>query len=208
MSAIAKMWNADLTEAQQALWNEYAQGLKSAGEQVGPNGNGGAGILQVIPGNGGVMSGFNSFVQVNITALFAGFVFASPPVPDAPLGIDAPNAPTNLSLNVYCHIGANPCRVILDWDDPVVAPLGSIIRVWTLSLDADVHRQIVQLWPLATPAPYFIEVKAALGAVHNVATLPGHYLVQVDCVSPSGLKSPPSNVITVEVTPTCDACIP
>jgi len=202
------MWYADLTASQRALWNEYAQGLKSASEQVGPNGNGGAGTLQVIPGDGGVMSGFNAFVKVNITAIFAGFPMISPPVPDAPMGIDAPNAPTNLYLHSYCHIGANPCRVILHWDDPVDAPVGSVIRVWTLSLDAGVHRQIVQLWPLATSAPYFILVKAALGAVHNVEDLPGHYHVQIDCVSPNGLKSPPSNVITVEVTPTCDACVP
>lgn len=208
LSALAKMWHTDLTAAQRALWNELAQGLKSASEQVGPNGNGGAGILQVIPGNGGVMSGFNAFIQANVTALMAGFAYASPPVPDAPMGIDAPNAPTNLAFTQYCNSGVPPCWILVSWDDPVDAPVGSIIRLWALSLDAGVHRQIVLLAALETAGPGFTEIKAAQGAVHNLNDLPGHYHLQVDCVSPQGLKSPPSNVITVEATATCDPCTP
>lgn len=208
LSALARMWHTDLTAAQRNLWNELAQSLKSAGEQVGPNGNGGAGILQVIPGDGGVMSGFNAFVKLNITALVAGFVFASPPVPDAPIGIDAPDAPTELYLFVYCFLPGQACRVYVRWTDPLVAPVGSIIRVWLVSLDGGVHKQIIDLVALGDLGTNIIQVKAALGATSNIEDLPGHYHFQIDCVSPSGLKSPPSNVITVAVTPTCDACVP
>ncbi|MBA7564985.1 hypothetical protein ES708_06654 [subsurface metagenome] len=207
-SVLARMWHAELTAAQRALWNEYAQGLKSASEQVGPNGNGGSGIYQVIPGSGGVMSGFNSFVQVNMTALLTGFPLASPPVPDAPMGIDAPDAPTGLSSPFYCFLPAQSCRIYLQWTDPVVAPVGSIIRLWVVSLDGGVHKQINALVPLGQEDTSLTQVKAALGALSDVEDLPGHYLFQIDCVSPSGLKSPPSNVLTVDVTPTCDACVP
>lgn len=206
LSALARMWHTDLTAAQRALWNEFAQGLKSGSEQVGPNGNGGSGILQVIPGSGGVMSGFNSFIQANMLALRAGFAFASPPVPDAPIGIDAPNAPTNLTFSQYCSSGIGPCEVYLTWTDPVDAPVNSVIRVWTVSVDANVHRQLTSIIPLAQETVNISSVKVALGGNVLFETMPGHYHFQADCVSPSGLKSPPSNVLTVNVTPTCGAC--
>ncbi|MBA7564230.1 hypothetical protein ES708_05892 [subsurface metagenome] len=208
VTAISRMWYSALTEAQRAGWNEFAQQLGSASDQRGANLGGGTGVLQVIPRDGGVMSGFNSFVKTNVVALMAGFIMASPPVPNAPLGIDAPNAPTDLLFAFYCSLPAQPCRVYLSWTDPIGAPVGSIIRVWTVSLDSGAHRQIVKLVALGETDTDILQVKAALGALINIEDLPGHYHFQIDCISPSGLKSPPSNVITVNVTPTCDACIP
>jgi hypothetical protein len=202
------MWYSTLTEAQRAGWNEFAQQLGSASDKRGPNLGGGGGILQIIPDDGGVMSGYNSFVKTNVVALMTGFLMLSPPVPNAPLGIDAPNAPTELYLFVYCFLPGQPCRIYLRWTDPLGAPENSIIRVWTVSLDAGVHRQIVALVALGDVGVNFTQVKAAQGALINVENLPGHYHFQIDCISPSGLKSPPSNVITVAVTPTCDACVP
>ncbi len=210
LSGLAKAWHTLLTDAQRAAWNEYASSLKSAGEQVGPNGNGGAGCLQVIPDNGGVMSGFNAYVMLNFNAHSINFYAPTGTAFLAPLGIDAPNAPTGLTCG-YCFDDPNSL-IGLEWTDPIDAPEDSKIRIWLLSLDSGVHRQLVWFVDLAVEVFGIVSVRIAQGALVPVSSLPGHYLVQIDCVSPRGQKSPPSNVcqttVTVAVPPACGFVIP
>jgi len=197
-AAASQRWYSGLTDAQRALWNEYAQGLGSASKQTGPASDGGGGTKQLIPGNGGVMSGYNAYVMANGLAFSGGCLAMDVFEDDAPLGIDAPSAPTDLTC-IYCK--ANGHSVIrLTWTDPVTYPPDSRLRIWATSLDGGVHKQLVANVALALETYDIEQVNIALGQLAYVEALPGHYHIQVDAISPEGLKSPPSNICQVEVT--------
>lgn len=96
--------------------------------------------------------------------------------------------------------GKVPCPDIpgtkqLEWNDPDDLPVGGKIRVWCLSYDAGVHRQQVATIDRGVEAwiPDFVRI--AQGATVPIANMPGHYLFQIDAVSPNGNVSPPSNTI-------------
>lgn len=198
MAGASQYWHTTLTAEQRILWNEYAQSRGSAASQTGPNSNGGCGTKNLIPGNGGVMSGFNAFCANSTRAYSAGIVAVGTYVADPLIGVDAPNAPTGF-ICTYCDdTGTKTLRFA--WVDPVVAPVGSVIRIWAKSLDAGVHRQILTSIALAVQTADVTQVRVALGQTVAIETVPGHYHFQLDCISPSGKASPPSNICQAEVT--------
>lgn len=208
---LSRAWSRDLTDAQRAGWDELAQQQGSAAVNTAPNLGGGAGSLQVIPRGGKVMSGYNCFIKHNYAALEIGIPPISPPVPDAPLGIDSPPPVTDLEVLLYCRVQVEEaCSFLIRWQEPFSYPVGSVVRVWCRSIDAGVHRQVVFLRPLPfSPLEIDIRhVKIAQGAIAHFEDLPGHYCFQVDVVDTHGQRSPPSNVVCDEATPTCALCIP
>lgn len=197
--ASAQRWYSTLTGAQRDLWNEYAQQQGAAAQQTGPNGNGGAGTKSLIPGNGGVMSGFNAYVMINSLAYSGDTTAMATFVDDAPLGIDAPTAPTTLG----CTWNGATCCPDLTWVDPSEVLVGSRIRIWGVSLDGGAHRQLMTTAPLEDEAASVCQIRAALGAIYNVRDLPGHYHFQIDAIGPNGQKSPPSNICQLTVPAAC-----
>lgn len=200
----AKRWYTTLTDAQRALWNEYGDSLGSASGQTGPNGNGGAGTKSLIKHGGGVMSGFNAYLLNNSLTYNASIHTHAQYVDDAPVGIDAPNAPTELQCS-YCDQAGTDIGLLV-WIAPVVAPVGSMIRLWCLSLDAGVHLQVVANIALGTSFAEIDLLHIALGKSAHISSLLGHYHIQLDCVSPTGQSSPPSNVCQFEAIPDPSGC--
>ncbi len=96
--------------------------------------------------------------------------------------------------------GKVPCPSIpgakqLEWNDPADLPVGGKIRIWCLSYDAGVHRQHVATIDRGVEAWIPDVVRVANGAEVPIANMPGHYLFQIDAISPNGNQSPPSNTI-------------
>ncbi|MBA7647236.1 hypothetical protein ES703_55008 [subsurface metagenome] len=96
--------------------------------------------------------------------------------------------------------GKVPCPDIpgpkqLEWSDPDDLEVGGKIRVWCLSYDANVHKQHVATIDRGVECwiPDFVRV--AQGARVPIVSMPGHYLFQIDAISPNGNQSPPSNTI-------------
>lgn len=191
-TACSKRWYATLTQGQRDLWNEYAAALP-------PKPGDGGGTRQVIPDNRGVMSGFNAYVTLNLWAFSALVVDDANFIDDAPIGVDAPNAPTVL----LCAWDVPTCCINLTWTDPIAALVGSKIRIWAVSLDSGAHRQLRSAVALAAEAYALCNLRVALGSLQNVRDLPGHYLIQIDTIGPNGQKSPPSNVCAVTVPAGC-----
>lgn len=99
-------------------------------------------------------------------------------------------------------IGHVPCPSIpgyeqVQWTPPTV-PVGSKVRIWLQSYDANVHKQHVAT--VDSGVGFWIPdtVRVAQGAEVPIASMPGHYLIQADIISPGGNQSPPSN--TIEIT--------
>lgn len=93
-----------------------------------------------------------------------------------------------------------PCPSIpgvkqLEWSDPDDLPVGGKIRIWCLSYDAHVHRQHVATIDRGVECWIPDVVRIAKGAEASIADMPGHYLFQLDAISPDGNQSPPSNTI-------------
>jgi len=98
--------------------------------------------------------------------------------------------------------GKVPCPTIpavdqIQWTMPTV-PAGSKVRIWVLSYDAGVHKQHVAT--VDSGVGFWVPdvVRIADGQEVPIASMPGHYLVQADVISPGGNQSPPSN--TIEIT--------
>lgn len=184
-AAASKRWNDTLTVNQRALWNEYA-------EAMDPKPGNGGGTKNIIPDNGGVMSGFNAYVMNNCLGYSADALAMGGFVDDAPVGQTPPNAVTNLAA-VW---NAVTCCIDLTWTDPIGIHGATGIRIWLVSLDAGVHKQLVQNAVPASEAASICAVKVANGAPQNIRDLPGHYHIQLDAVNIWGQKGPPS--ITVQ----------
>ncbi len=188
----SKRWYDTLTGAQRDLWKEYAEALT-------PIEGDGGGTRHLIPTNGGVMSGYNAYIMINLWAYSADITNLVIFIDDAPIGITPPNAPTGLAGTW----DAPTCCVNLTWVDPVDAIAGTKIRVWLLSTDGGVHKQMRMTVVLAAEAAAVCSVRIALGAIANIRALPGHYLFQIDAIGPNGQKGAPSNVIEVIAPADC-----
>lgn len=182
-TSTAKRWYTTLTEIQRGLWIEYA-------EAMAPKAGDGGGTKNLIPDNRGVMSGFNAYIMLNCLAYSCRVTNLDTWIDDAPIGIDAPNAPTGLA----CVHNEGTCCIDLTWTDPLGALEGTIIRVWLVSLDGGVHKQLFTYAPLAEEALSICGVRGALGTQFDIWDMPGHYHFQIDAVGPNGQKSPPSNI--------------
>lgn len=192
----SRRWYETLTPAQRNEWNEFAlqQGSASSGAQEV-----GAGTKQVIPGTRGVMSGFNAFIMNNLLAFTSGSLPAGLFVDDAPLGLPIPNPPTNLTGVWRDDI----CVVDLSWTTPLEQPIVSRIRVWTVSLDAVCHKQIVANIGVPTATAAIEEIRIAKGKTDPIRKNPGEYHFQADAIDNKGLRSPPSNVFQLIVPAGC-----
>lgn len=200
LTLLSRAWYDVLDQGQRDVWEEYAKELGSSTDSESTQG---AGIRQVIPDNHSVMSGYNAFIMVNGWIYSAGILPAEEVLKDAPKGITPPNAPTGLSARCETTT-ATPgvTRVILTWTDPAEPPAFSIgrIRVWGMSIDAGVHRQLITTVPAGDETVPIDKVKGALGGEFDIIALPGHYLFQIDAVGGMGQKSPPSNVVEQAVS--------
>ena len=191
-SAASKRWYTTLTEGQRNLWIEFA-------EAMSPKEGDGGGTKQIIPDNRGVMSGFNAYVMINVWAFSGDITAMGTYIDDAPIGIDAPNAPTTFA----CVWDVPTCCPTFTWVDPADALVGTRIRLWGVSLDGGAHKQLMTTFPLEDESGTACQIRAALGAIFNVRDLPGHYHFQLDAIGPNGQKSPPSNVCQVTVPAAC-----
>lgn len=192
VTAISKRWYDTLTAGQRSLWIEYAEALTPKEGDAG-------GTKNLIPDNGGVMSGYNAYIMLNMLAYSAGVIDDILFIDDAPIGITPPNAPTVL-LGTW---DVPTCCITLTWTDPVAALVGTKIRVWVVSLDSGAHKQKRTALALAVEAYSLCDVRVALGSLQNIRLLPGHYHIQIDAVGPNGQKSPPSNICQVTVPADC-----
>ncbi|MCW4048984.1 MAG: DUF6266 family protein [Candidatus Bathyarchaeota archaeon] len=205
LSDLSKRWYNTLTDAQRAVWEEYALQLGSAQDS---NQAQEGGTKVVIPQNRGVMSGFNAYVMANALGFSAGIFPLGFHVDNAPLGVDPPNAPTNLACECR-SISGNGNVLSLTWNKPIEPPTLGIgrYRIWLLSLDAGVHRQIVLNLASANEATVVVLVNIAQGQQSDIRFLPGHYHIQIDFINPNGQKSPPSNVCQTKLEPVTEPCL-
>ena len=182
LAQLSKDWGDVLVQAERDAWNTYA--LTQPGK-----GNGDGGILTVIKGNNGIMSGENAYILVNQWLKSIGA--ASTKV--APIGRTPPTAP------VITSIVWNVDRADVIWVLPTTMKVGAKVRLWIAKHQPDVHRQLV--WAedatLLTRALYFCKV--AQGAAGLVKDYPGDYIIQMDTVDTDGTKSGPSNVLELNV---------
>lgn len=191
-SQCSKRWYDTLTAGQRDLWNEYAEALT-------PKEGDGGGTKNLIPDNGGVMSGFNAYVMLNLLAYNAGIITLATFIDDAPIGVSPPNAVTGLT----CEWNATTCCIDITWTDPVDALVGTQIRIWMVSLDGGAHKQRVTVQILGAEAYSICWARIALGASTAIRNVPGHYHIQADAVGPNGQKGPPSNICQVTVPSGC-----
>ena len=178
LTLLSKRWYDTLDDAKRAGWNDWA--LTKPGM-----GNGDGGVLTVIKGNGGIMSGFNAYILANQWLNTIGQAI----VDDAPLGLTPPSAPTLVSATW------NVDRLDLIWTAPITMKADAKVRLWIAHRNQLLHKQFV--WAedalLLTRSLYF--ALGSGGAAVLVKDYPGEYILQMDAVDIDGTKSPGGNTL-------------
>jgi len=181
VASLSKMWTDVLTEPQRAAWEAFAKTKPGYYPAV-------PGVRQIIPTNGGIMSGLNAFVMsngwlssVSVTATGIAPITATPPGP-----------PTVVAAT--CAGGT----LTVTWVTPSPCIAGSKCRIWIASASGKFHRQIVATEAFDAQTKAISSIKAALGKALTVAQLAKELCyVQSDVVSPDGTKSYGSNTAEV-----------
>ncbi len=197
LTALSKRWYATLTQGQRDLWEEYAQAMGGAAESEQAQ-EGGQRAL--IPDNRGKMSGFNAFIMLNSWAYSAAVLALGVYTDDAP-AVDAPNAPT-----LFAAAWDTPtCCLTVTWTDPEEPPTitDGRIRVWLISTQAGVHKQLVGSAAVGAETLAVCSVNIALGMSTLIYNKPGFYLLQADFIDSFGQKSPPTRISYITVPAGC-----
>jgi hypothetical protein len=179
MSMLTKYWFDTLTQDMRENWNTWA--LTEPGK-----GNKDGGVETVIKGNNGKMSGFNAFCMSNMWNRTAGI--SADVITAAPLGVTAPTPP--LSVAAVEAAGT----VTVTWLDPLIKGANARVRIWGVSRENLMHRQLLATEPFAAGTKDILSFKGAGGASILFADVLGHFVIQMDTVDDTGTKSGPSNV--------------
>jgi len=182
LALLAGEWRDVLTQAQRDTWNTYALTKPGMGVKDG-------GILHLIKGNNGIMSGFNAFVLVNQWLKSVNKTAQG----SAPIGQIAPTPPLSVSA-VYA--GGN---MTVTWTAPVTMKPNAQARIWIGSHQPVCHRQLVAIEEANAGTKVITGFKGANGIVIPFASAPGDYFFQMDTVDIDGTKSGPSNTFEVTV---------
>ena len=181
LALLAGQWRDVLTQPQRDSWNTYALTKPGMGVKDG-------GILHLIKGNNGIMSGFNAFVLVNQWLKSVNKVA----VGSAPIGQIAPTPPLNITATYLAP------DMTIGWTIPATAKPNAVCRIWIGCHQPTCHRQLVAQESYNALTKVIAGFKGAQGVVIPFASAPGDYFFQMDTVDADGTKSGPSN--TVEVT--------
>lgn len=196
MTFFSRRYYDDLTDAQRAEWDQYAQEV--AGAERSDQVQGGFGS-RVVPQRQWQRSGYNWFVAINVGLVTAlGVDHYAAPIDDAPLGQTPPSQLVFTDLTYDNTTGKFSWSAIAPQDFGHATSVR--MRVWVLpnfgyariqlqgTLDtegaalgpADLDALIIQRTTLTAPLP------------------DGLYAFQLDCVGiQNGLVSPPSEIVKV-----------
>ena len=182
LALLAGEWRDVLTQPQRDSWNTYALTKPGMGVKDG-------GVLHLIKGNNGIMSGFNAFILVNQWLKSVNKVATG----QAPIGQIPPTPPLAVSA-VYA--GGN---MTISWTAPVTMDPNAQARMWIGCHQPTCHRQLVAIQEANAGTTVITGFKGANGVTIPFASAPGDYFFQMDTVNINGTKSGPSNTYEVVV---------
>ena len=183
LAFLTKNWNDVLTQEERDAWATWALTKPGMGNKDG-------GILTVIKGNNGIMSGMNAYVLANQWLKSIGAANTAV----APVGATPPTAPVVTSI---IWDGVDRADVI--WVLPTVMKVGAKVRLWLACRQPGVHRQLVWAEDATLLTRSLYSIKVAQGAAALIVDYPGDYIIQMDTVDTDGTKSGPSNVLFLKV---------
>lgn len=177
LSDCAKDWMNNTTQAQRDIWNTYAQSKPGSHPNTG-------GYMELIKGNRGVMSGFNSYVLTN--TILKGC--AMTPVADAPIAAIPPSAPANVAAT--CLAGT----VTVAWDEPLTHKADAVCRIFARVEGVPGHIQFVTTEDATTGTKDITAIRMADGKTVLLTKLVNKRIyVQMDTVDEDGTGSGASN---------------
>jgi hypothetical protein len=176
-----------------AAWRLLDAAAKSAWDAFAATepgkGDGDGGIYNLIKGNGGKMTGWNAFLFCNQLLESANLAAVTAP----PLGEPSPGAPTTV---VASQVGN---AIHVTWVDPVGAIAGDKVRIFITGRNGLIHKQLTRIVAIAVQQEDIVSFQGAGGVTVATSDYPGDYLVQLDCITQTGVKSGPSMTATVTV---------
>jgi hypothetical protein len=181
LSSLSQRWLSTLTDAQRAAWEEYAQqrGSAKGADRV-------VGYKSLMPDLGKIMTGKNAYVSTN--AQLGRWSIA--PVDDAPLGINAPGAPTTLAVS---YVAGPPKKHTLTWVDPAGMDAAGYICIWGESPKL-FHRQLVAVVEHGVQTYDVTQMRGAGGELLSIVS--GIYRYQVCAWDSHGQRGPGGNIVS------------
>lgn len=197
MTFFARRWGDDLTDAQRAEWDQYAQEQAGAAKAQAVQGGFAA---RLVPKRQYNRSGYNWYVGINVRMRKeVGVAIYGAPIDDAPLGITPPSAPTFTTVTYDNAIGK------FVWDAVAPQDFGhaTTVRVSLWGLPnygyTRVQKAIVTVAEAEVIAAEDIDTWEIQRATLAVPLPDGIYAFQMDAVGiQTGLVSPPSEIVKVQ----------
>lgn len=183
MSEYSKKWTDALTSSERTLWENYA----ATGPGAYPKA---PGNRQIIPTNGGVMSGINAYCMTNAWLITAGMAAVTSP----PISATPPGKPEDVAAT--CAGGT----ITVTWTAPVSKEANAYARIWIASASNKFHRQKVRIEDVTVGSQTITQVRGAKGGLMDLTGLVGELCyIQMDTVNPTGGKSAGSNTADVVI---------
>jgi hypothetical protein len=185
LTSLSRQWYQVLDATQRASWSELAAIRSTAAKAEKQTGTKG-----LMKSSKAVESGINCFIGVNAILATQG----QGPLLTAPLGADAPSAPTGLAA-VY---SASPApHITLEWTDPADLAANGNIFVWAKSSHFFKASRLQTAVSKAEETAEITQMKGKGGVLLDIC--PDNYFFQVQAQNPTGLKSPGSAIVSVNV---------
>lgn len=193
MTFFSRRYYDDLSDAQRAAWDQYAQEVGGAARSESVQGGFGS---RVVPQRQFTRSGYNWYVALNVRMLKAfGIAHFAAPLDDAPLGVTPPSQPALNGVTYRADVG----DFQIDFTNPVSFGGDTEVSVAIWVLPNYAYARVQAQFNMDTPGQNFpatglnaIKIQRAAIA----APLPdGLYAFQMDAVGKTyGLVSPPSEI--------------
>lgn len=196
MTFFSRRFFDDLTDAQRAAWDQYAQEIAGAAraEQV----QGGFGS-RVVPQRSFNCSGYNWYIRINVRMRReVGVAIYTAPIDDAPLGQTPPGAPSFTSVTYDDTIGKFVWTAVAPQDFGHATTVR--VSLWGLPNwgYARVQKAVVTVAEAEVIPATDIDTWDIQRATLAVPLPDGIYAFQMDAIGlQNGLVSPPSAVIKV-----------
>lgn len=194
MTFFSRRYYDDLSDAQRAAWDQYAQ--ETAGAARSESVQGGFG-LRVVPQRQWTRSGYNWYIAINVRLRKeVGVAIFTNPIDDAPLGQTPPTPPVFTSVTYDDVTGKFVWTAVSSQDFGHATTVR--VSLWILPnfAYARVQKAVVTNAEAEVIGPVDIDTLEIQRATLAIPLPDGIYAFQMDAVGlQNGLVSPPSNIV-------------
>jgi hypothetical protein len=185
LTAYSRRWFQVLSDAQRAGWTQLAALITTVAKAQKETGT-----KSLMKSTKKPVSGISAYVGLNAICVRLGLT----PTDDAPLGDDAPGVPTGVTA-VYATTPSP--QITVSWTEPAGIVTDGLVIIWAKSSKNFKAVQLAAGVVKGTATQVITKLRGKAGKYLDICA--DNYTFQLQTVNPDGLKSPGSEIVSVNV---------